>query len=713
MTDGVTTDPSPGAPAEIVRRTARQIMDAATPLLLEVLRAWHATLPSDAASSWRRGAVYIRESTLYSGVGDAPEMQLRNTLVHLAMKHVYVPVGGVYFEVASGASLVGRHEFQRLFEETLAGGFKVIGVFAPDRLFRNQSDAIRIRREFREHGIELEYLGKFEGDPKDAAAYQLNAIVDLQSDVQARMASQYVGRHFEALSRQGRPVSKSPEVYQPCRWAPSFLGRPGSVIGWQMTEPLASIIKEGCQRFLGGATLTEVAAWSATTMLGGTTPKKRPMDATWWRQTLTNPKFAGYHHPTVWAGFGPTKSEKARAREESRSQLVPSVLPSLWDLETYERVLATLRERWRGPKHRAAYQSYLLSGIAFDEDCGRRLFVTRTRNEDGRYWMGCLERSANGPQGRNLRADVAEQELNDVIRAIQFDDTELIEQIEVELQKRIETSAAAVETFRPNPEIAALRTAVAALERVASDVSEARDQLLERIDQLDALDETHRQALDSSVVEFREAMSHLANWAATWREADDATKNKLLRAAEVRVHIDRLPGERQKPAHLRRITSDNPVFNLALAAGLQRLSRYETERPRWPAYLEIDVALGENQPVPAVHLGLPAGASTMRIAILSQPGGIRARVPVEGGPWWTTGQVASALDRNIRDVQYLIRSGLIVATIVVRGQRRDRLIHDDEFRRVLADPPMFAPRRTGRSTNASDTNRGRPKLRAA
>lgn len=570
-----------------------------------------------------------------------------------------------------------------------------------------------IRREFREHGIDLEYLGKFEGDPKDAASYQLNAIVDLQSDVQARMASQYVGRHFEALSRQGRPVSKSPEVYRACKWAPSFLGRPGSAIGWLLIEPLASIIKEGCGRFLAGATLTEVAKWSATTELGGTTPKGRPMDAIWWRHTLSNPKFAGFHHPTVWAGFEPTKGERAKAREESRSQLVACVLPVIWDRETYERVLTTLKERWRGPKHRAAYQSYLLSGIAYDEDCGRRLFVTRTRRDGGRYWMGCLERSANGPQGRNLRADVAEQELNDLFGVIAFEDAELIEQIEIELDKRIESAAAAVETFRPNPEIAALRQAVAALERVASDVRGAREQLLGRIEELDSIDDTHRKALDRGVVEFREAMSHLADWAITWREADDATKNKLLRAAEVRVYLDRLPGERQKPAHLRRITSDNPVFNLALAAGLQRLSRYEGERPRWPAYLEIEVDLGENLPVQAVPLGLPPGASLMRIAVLPLPGAISARVPPEGGPWWTTGQVANALGCDIRDVQYLIKRDLVAATVVVRGQRRDRLIHDDEFRRIREDPEVFRPRLIASKPRRPSGLPRRTRLRAA
>src|SRR4051794_7924459 len=89
------------APDSGPRRTAREVVESTMPLLLAVLRAWHSTLPADAAATWRRGAVYIRESTLSSGVGNSPEMQLRNTLALLAAKKVWVPEAGIFFDVAS------------------------------------------------------------------------------------------------------------------------------------------------------------------------------------------------------------------------------------------------------------------------------------------------------------------------------------------------------------------------------------------------------------------------------------------------------------------------------------------------------------------------------------------------------------------------------------------------------------------------------------
>jgi DNA invertase Pin-like site-specific DNA recombinase len=685
------------------RLTARGIVASTMPLLVDVLRAWHSTLPPEAAATWRRGAVYIRESTLSSGVGNSPEMQLRNTLLLLAAKKVWVPEAGIFFDVASGASLSGRVAFQRLFEEALAGGYEVIGVFGPDRLFRNQTDALTIRRAFREHGIQLEYLGKFEGDSKDAAAYQLDAIVDMQSHVHAHMASQNVGRHFEALSRSGRPVSGNPEVYVPCGWAPSFLDRPGSIIKWEPQQPLADIIKEGCRRFLNGATLPEVARWSATTALGGVTPAGHPTDITWWRQTLLNPKYAGFQHPTVWPGFKPTEAEKRKAREESRAQLVRCILPSLWDLDAYNKIVATLKARWHGPKDRTSYQAYLLSGVAFDERCGHGIAVTKARGPDGHYWMSCSQRTVRGRTARHLRTDVAELELNEIVAGIRFDDPDLIAQIEIELTRLIGATATTTETLRPNPEIAALRQAVAALERVASDTSGVQRELLARIEQLQALDEAHRDLLARPVVQFRAAMGHLAEWARVWAEADMKTRNKRLREAGVKVWLDKLPGQERKPAHVRRIESENPVLALALVAGLATFnSRYVDQRPLWSTSVEILIALGENAPLPALAIGLPAGAHGLTVSL---PGRRGMPLEAEAGPWWTPVEVAARLGRSPAYVRAHIMGGDIGATKLDRGGRHWLWVNDSELRRLLAKPAGRGPVRLhfGKASSAMAT----------
>lgn len=671
------------------RRTAREVVEATMPILLDVLRAWHSTLPDGVAATWRRGAVYIRESTISSGVGNSPEMQLRNTLLLLATKNVWVPETGIFFDVASGASLTGRVAFQRLFEESLAGGFEVIGVFGADRLFRNQVDAMQIRRAFREHGIELEYLGKFQGDPKDAASYQLDAIVDMQSHVHAHMASQNVGRHFEALSRAGRPVTTNPEAYEPIEWAPSFLGRPGSIVNWKLLQPLADIISEGCKRFLAGSTLTEVAAWSATTELGGVTPRKHPMDMVWWRQTLTNPKYAGFQHPTVWPGFKPTNEERKKARAEALSELVVCVLPALWDRDTYDRILGTLKARWRGPKVRAAYRDYLLSGITFDEECGHRISVSHSGKPHGHFWMTCTQRTIRGREARNIRADIAEQEVDEIIAAISFDDSELIEQIEVELGKLIATAAEAVETFRSNPEIAALRQALAALDRVDSDISEIRAEILRRMQELQALDEAHRELLAHPVVEFRAAMSHLAGWASVWRDSDIKSKNKLLREAEVEVWLGRLPEEKRKPAHVRRITSANPVFNLALVAGLATFnSRYPNIWPLLSTNVEIGMAFADQVAIGAQGLGLAGHASGVTVS-LSSVRGFPQELDAARGPWCTPAQVAIVLGRGVWYVCELVARGDLAATKLERGRKHSLWVSRsdlNDFRLQLTRP---------------------------
>jgi hypothetical protein len=375
------------------------------------------------------------------------------------------------------------------------------------------------------------------------------------------------------------------------------------------------------------------------------------------------------------------------------------VLPPLWDRDTYDRILTTLKARWHGPKVRTTYQDYLLSGLAYDEECGHGIAVSRSRLPDGHFWMKCMQRTVRGREARHLRADVAEQEVDEIIAGIRFDDMELIAQVEVELGRRIRETAEAVETFRPNPEIAALRQAVAALERVNSDMTGIRAELLARVEELRALDEAHRELLTRPVVEFRAAMAQLAAWVSVWAEADVKRKNRMLREAEVQVWLGKLPGENRKPAHVRRITSANPVFNVALVAGLATFnSRYANQRALWSGNVEILVALGENAPVAAPVLGLPAGALGF-LVLLPNNRGFRDPPDRDGGPWWTTGQVASAIGRSGWYVRDLVARGLLVGTKVDCGSMRYLLVNDTDLKRYLSDPP-----KTGRRPHAGQAS---------
>jgi hypothetical protein len=88
----------------------------------------------------------------------------------------------------------------------------------------------------------------------------------------ARSTSFYVGIHLEKLSKEGRPVGQRPEVYRVGERESSAFGRQGRVIRWSVVEPLASIMQEGMRRFLSGASLNDLAVWTATTELAGPTP---------------------------------------------------------------------------------------------------------------------------------------------------------------------------------------------------------------------------------------------------------------------------------------------------------------------------------------------------------------------------------------------------------------------------------------------------------
>jgi len=146
----------------------------------------------------------------------------------------------------------------------LAGGYKVVGVFVAERMFRNLEQATKVRLEFRTRGIELEYVGRFEGDHRSPASWQLEVMQDMAAEAQARQTGYYTGRHLESLTREGKPVGPLPEGYKEAKRAESILGKRGSVTEWRVVEPLATILQEGLRRYLAGSSFADLARWSAT-----------------------------------------------------------------------------------------------------------------------------------------------------------------------------------------------------------------------------------------------------------------------------------------------------------------------------------------------------------------------------------------------------------------------------------------------------------------
>jgi len=101
-------------------RPAREIIGEWLPRLQAVRDAWATTLPAEAESEWPRGAAYVRESSINSLSGDAPDIQLRNVLALLTHRRVYVAPEGVFFDVQSGTDVGPRASFRRLFEQAAA-----------------------------------------------------------------------------------------------------------------------------------------------------------------------------------------------------------------------------------------------------------------------------------------------------------------------------------------------------------------------------------------------------------------------------------------------------------------------------------------------------------------------------------------------------------------------------------------------------------------
>jgi hypothetical protein len=566
-------------------RTVRQAIEEWTPKLQETLANWQRSLPPEAAESWTPGAAYVRESSVASLVGEAPDVQLRHVLAMMERKRIFIPLDALFFDVESGTDIAPRAAFRLLFERAIAGGYKAIGVFVNERLFRNLEQAMKYKREFRLRGIELVYMGKFEGgDPRSPSSWHFEVMQDTSAELHARNTGYYVGTHTEVITRDGRPVGRLPEVFRAAERAPSFMGRRGSVIRWEVVEPLASVLKEGCQRYLASASFSDLAAWSETTATKGVTPQGRLMDYMWWYRVLTNPKYAGYQMPTQYMGFKPGKESPPRPVRNRDSELVPCQLPALWSLDDYRAVLALASKRSRGAKVRLTYRSYLLTGIAYDARCSHRMKVCdnrrrKTGNRD-RYSMRCNTNDLKGLHSSSMRADVADRELDELVGMIRLDDPELVELIEQELLALTERAAGEHMGFKPDPDIARLRRAIAALD--STDAHDVRRELESRVAKLEETDEQRRATLSQPVVDFRAARQHLAKWTEVWAEADIAGKNALLREAGIAVVIGHLDGEDKGAARILAISSDNQCFALALAAALSKaMPPLDTQHEWW------------------------------------------------------------------------------------------------------------------------------------
>ena len=261
-----------------------QLLDKATDALRPAWEAWSAALPPEGIY-WPRVALYIRESSSESLVGDAPLVQLQSTLAMFQAAHLYVPWELVILENATGTELAARAQFQNLLDRAEAGEFKTIGAHMSSRFFRNVEEAIATKRRMRKVGVSLIWVGKVPIDPKDPSAFLFERNLEIADEWIPRQASYAVSRQKELASLKGVPIGgRLMEVWRVAeRGQITRGGRNGPPLGWELVEPMASIVAEGALRYLAGHSFQDLAVWCLGTEIEGLTPKGKSMDRIWWQ----------------------------------------------------------------------------------------------------------------------------------------------------------------------------------------------------------------------------------------------------------------------------------------------------------------------------------------------------------------------------------------------------------------------------------------------
>jgi Resolvase, N terminal domain len=526
---------------------------------------------------WRLGAAYVRESNARSMTREAPAVQLSYTLNQFARRQIWVAWEAVFFDNASGTSIAAREAFQRLLSEALEGRYTIIGAYLSDRLFRNAKEAQEVKREFLMRGIELDYLGKLEGDARSPLLWQSERTQELMDEYWARKTSEQVGRAIEHLTANGRPTGRLPEGYRVGERGPSYMGEPGRILSYERNEPLASIIVAGKERYLEGASYVALAAWSATTDLHGLTPAGARMDWHWWAGTLRNPKYAGYQMPSHYTGFKPgTESPKRPRPKIGDPGLVPCMLPALYPLADWDRLVKLSASRQTSAKVRRTYRVSLLSSIAYDDRCGHRIAI-HAWLKNGLQMM-CGKPEAAGRHSGPIRVEGAERDLDALIGDLHLADPVFLSMVEQELE-RFTSDERPPTRILPDPEIARIEAALSALGPDAG--SEMRGPLVARLRQLRARHEERGAERSTAIRRYRASIDDLRNWSDVWAHADVRRKNELLKLAGVTVRIGRRPGAENRPASLLSIEAKDPIFALALASATTEMT-YHGSTPDEP-----------------------------------------------------------------------------------------------------------------------------------
>lgn len=302
---------------------------------------------------------------------------------------------------ASGASIHGRPDYQRLIGLALAGQFDAILTEDLDRLSRNLADIARLYETAQFAGVKLVTVA-------DGEISEMHiGLKGTMSALFLKGLAQKVRRGLSGVVRDGRSAGGRAYGYR------AVPGQPGKL---EIVEAEAAIIRRIFAEYLAGSSPREIAGrlndegvppprgrfWAAVTINGN---RNRG------HGILLNPLYAGR---MVWNRVRMVKDPAtgrriSRVNDASEHQEQPAPHLAIVDAETFDAVKTRRAGRaLSGPRDRAKPR-HLLSGLLRCGGCGGGMSVKD--RDHGRIRIRCTTAAESGSCGnrRSYYLDQVEQ----------------------------------------------------------------------------------------------------------------------------------------------------------------------------------------------------------------------------------------------------------------------------------------------------------------
>ncbi len=344
----------------------------------------------------RRAALYVRVSSREQAMGYSPETQ-ESDLRDWAESKGW-EVTGVYKDLgATGTTVKGRFDFQRMIADALRDGCDAILVDKNDRFARSRRDSALYKGDLGERGIRV--LSRTEpgiGDPSPSGVI-IDGLFDSWAAFYSLQLSDNVTRAKAARAQKGLPLGDIPFGYRSI----------GPKLPPEVVPEEAEALSRAFLMYAGGnRSILEVA--DAINGVGLRPRSKRGHEAfskASISKMLSNPFYVGditYHGEVIGKGL----HERIIARD-------------LW-----ERVQRVRAERaWRPQVFGARpKRPYLLAGIAVCSNCGAPVWANTTGGGRNNYYR-CASRNRGGACSERVtscRCEAPEAEVSSLFSRLEL-----------------------------------------------------------------------------------------------------------------------------------------------------------------------------------------------------------------------------------------------------------------------------------------------------